>query len=181
MRLTNLLLPFALAGCVAAAPAPAPAPPPAPTAALPAPPLVLTDADFGFGTTVVLGRLPDARDLDSFHHITSLSRVVLDLPAWPAGWDRLQAMAQVALPEGAEYLVILPGYPPTRAAADAWNQVRLPVRLVVVVSGPPSDRAAIAELNSIRALDRVVADMADPVRAGFERLQRPLSFRVVRR
>jgi len=181
MRIANLLLPLALAGCVAATPAAPPAAAPTPPAPTHTPPLVLTDDDLGFGTTVVLQRLPDARDLDAFQHITSLTRVVLDLPAWPAGWDRLQAMAQVPLPEGAHYLVMLPGYPPTRAAADAWNQVRLAVRLVVVVPGPPADRGAIAELNAIRALDRVVADMQEPTRAGFERLQRPLSFRVVRR
>lgn len=181
MRIAKLLLPMLLAVCAAATPAAPPAPAPVPPSIVREPPLVLSEDDLGFGTTVVLDRLPQAQDLDAFQHITSLSRVVLDLPAWPAGWDRLQTMAQIPLPEGAYYLVVLPGYPPSRAAAEAWNQVRLAVRLVVVVSGPPADRGAIAELNAIRALDRVVADMQEPTRAGFERLQRPLSFRVVRR
>jgi hypothetical protein len=35
----------------------------------------------------------------------------------------------------------------------------------------------VSDLNSMRGLERVVAQMDDPSRTGFERLQRPLSFR----
>ena len=186
-RMSLLSMALAVTACAAsrdtlrAAPAAdaAPAPPavsPVPSAP---PALVLSADEFGFGTTVVLDRLPSVRDLEAFHYITGLTRVVLQLPAWPSSWDRLQPLAQLPLPEDAEYLVIVPGYPPTRAAADAWNQVSVRLRLVALVQGPPADRASILELNAIRALDRVVADMDQPSRAGFERLQRPLSFRVV--
>lgn len=189
-RMSLLALALAVTACAAsrdtlrAAPAGSDEAPTPPARVVPrersAPPaLVLAADEFGFGTTVVLDRLPEVRDLEAFHYITGLTRVVLQLPAWPAGWDRLQPLAQLPLPEDAEYLVIVPGYPPTRAAADAWNQVSVRVRLVALVQGPPADRASILELNSIRALDRVVADMEHPSRAGFERLQRPLSFRVV--
>ena len=187
-RMSLLTLALAVTACAAsrdtlrAAPAGSDEPPvrAAVSPDRPTPPaLVLAADEFGFGTTVVLDRLPSVRDLEAFHYITGLTRVVLQLPAWPAGWDRLQPLAQLPLPEDAEYLVIVPGYPPTRAAADAWNQVGVRVRLVALVQGPPADRTSILELNAIRVLDRVVADMDQPSRAGFERLQRPLSFRVV--
>jgi hypothetical protein len=35
----------------------------------------------------------------------------------------------------------------------------------------------VQDLNGMRVLERVVADVDPPSRAGFERLQRPLSFR----
>jgi hypothetical protein len=50
-----------------------------------------------------------------------------------------------------------------------------------VVDGPPADRGMIMEMNAMRGLVRVIADMPHPSRSGFERLQRPLSFRVVMR
>jgi hypothetical protein len=37
----------------------------------------------------------------------------------------------------------------------------------------------IDDLNLMRGLERVIAEMDDPQRGGFERLQRPLSFRKV--
>jgi len=54
------------------------------------------------------------------------------------------------------------------------------VRLIMIVDGPPADRSLIMELNRVRNLERVIAQMERPDRSGFERLQRPLSFRVVR-
>jgi hypothetical protein len=36
-------------------------------------------------------------------------------------------------------------------------------------------------MNRIRTLDRIIAQMEHPSRSGFERLQRPLSFRVLKR
>ena len=83
------------------------------------------------------------------------------------------------MPEGADYIVVLRGFPPSREQADMWNYLRAPLRLVLVVDGPPADRSQILTLNSIRALERVIAEMDTPARSGFERLQRPLSFRIV--
>jgi hypothetical protein len=76
-----------------------------------------------------------------------------------------------------DVIVVLPGYPPSHGAADAWNLVRSRLRLVVVVPGPPPGSAAIADLNNMRGLERVIAQMEYPHRSGFELLQRPLSFR----
>lgn len=144
-------------------------------------PLLLDTADFGFGASVVFGRLPDAKDLNDLGQITSVQHVVVTLAAWPAGYEAIQPFAQAPLPEGSDLIVILPGYPPTRAAAEAWNYLRIPLRIVLVVDGPPPNRGVIDELNRIRGLERVVADVAEPSRSGFERLQRPLSFRVIMR
>ena len=55
------------------------------------------------------------------------------------------------------------------------------LRLILIVDGPPPDRALITELNHMRALERVIAQMEHPARTGFERLQRPLSFRMLKR
>lgn len=144
-------------------------------------PLLLDNSGFGFGTSVVFDRLPTPKDLGDLALLVSVEHVVVSLPGWPAGYEALQPLGQSLLPEGADLIVILPGYPPSRAAAEAWNYLRLPLRLVLVVDGPPGNRAGIDELNRIRGLERVVADMEQPSRTGFERLQRPLSFRVVKR
>jgi len=142
-------------------------------------PLLLDPTDFGLGSTVVFTHLPSAAELHDLGYLPSVGHVVVSLPAWPAGWDRLQSLQQSVLPDGADLIVLLPGYPPSREAAQAWNYLRKPLRLVLVVKGPPVDREMILELNSMRALERVIADMPQPSRSGFERLQRPLSFRVV--
>lgn len=144
-------------------------------------PLLLDTNDFGFGTSVLFARLPSIKDIGDLATLTAVQHVVVALPEWPAGYEALQPLGQAILPEGADLIVVLPGYPPTHAAAEAWNYLRLPLRLVLVVSGPPGNRAGIDELNRIRGLERVIADMEYPSRTGFERLQRPLSFRVVRR
>jgi hypothetical protein len=143
------------------------------------PPLLLDPGDLGFGATVVFTRIPGAAELHDLAYLESVHHVLLQLAAWPAGVDELQPLAQVALPEGADLVVVLPGYPGTQAQAAAWNLLRRPVRIVMVVDGPPVDRGTIFELNSIRGLERVIADMQRPSRVGFERLQRPLGFRVV--
>jgi hypothetical protein len=142
-------------------------------------PLLLDPAEFGFGTTVVFTHMPDVEELHDVGLLPSVQHVVVSLRAWPSGFEVVQPLGQAVLPEGSDLIVILPGYPPTHAAAEAWNYLRAPLRLVLVVSGPPADRGGIDELNRIRALERVVADMEHPARSGFERLQRPLSFRVV--
>jgi hypothetical protein len=147
----------------------------------PLPPLLLDPADFGFGASVVFERIPTARDMGDLGYLESVNHVVVALDAWPEGYEAVLPLDQAVLPEGSDLIVVLPGYPPSRAAAEAWNYLRARLRIVLLVNGPPASRAAIDELNRIRGLERVVADMEYPSRAGFERLQRPLSFRVVKR
>ena len=176
----------------AAAPAPAPtsakaAPRPAsaPTArpqmlVRPPVPILLDPNDLGLGSTVVFDHVPDARDLGDLSYLPSVQHVVLTLPAWPEDYSKLEPMQASLFPEGADLIVILPGYPRTHAAVAAWNLVHRTMRIVVVVPGPPLDRSMILELNALRGLERVICDSRDPSRSGFERLQRPLSFRVFR-
>ncbi len=161
--------------------APAPEDLPARPAARGVAPLLLDAGDFGFGTSVVFDRMPSPREIRDLAYLTAVQHVVVSLPEWPEGYEQLLPLGQSLLPEGADLVVILPGYPPTRAAAEAWNYLRQPVRIVLVVDGPPAHRAGIDELNRMRGLERVIADMDEPSRTGFERLQRPLSFRVIRR
>lgn len=143
-------------------------------------PLII-DQDFQFGTHVVMRRLPTAADLEDLRYVSGLHQVLLALPAWPATYDELRPLQQVALPEGAEFVVLLPGWPPSHEALGAWNLLGGSMRVILVVDGPPADRSLIAELNHMRSLERVIAQMEQPSRSGFERLQRPLSFRVLRR
>ncbi len=142
-------------------------------------PLLIDLADFGLGSTVVFTHLPSPAELHDLGYLPGVGHVVVSLPAWPTGWDRLQSLQQSPLPDGADLIVLLPGYPPSRESAQAWNYLRKPLRLILVVKGPPVDREMILELNAIRGLERVIADMPQPSRSGFERLQRPLGFRVV--
>lgn len=146
----------------------------------PAVPLLLDPIEMAFGSAVIFSRIPTVADLNDLAYVPNVQHVVLSLPQWPAGWDELQPLAQMPLPDGADLVVILPGYPPTHAASEAWNYLRRPLRLILIVKGPPVDRGTIFDLNAMRGLERVVADMREPSRSGFERLQRPLSFRVVR-
>ena len=165
------------AGPPAAAPA-SPTGQPDLEAALCAP--LLLEQDLGFGTHVVMRRLPDAADMDDLRSLNGLRQVVLALPEWPADYGALAPLQHAVLPTDVELVVLLPGWPPTRAALDAWNLLGGNLRLILVVPGPPTDRALISELNRVRNLERVIAQMEYPDRSGFERLQRPLSFRVVR-
>lgn len=199
-RILALLAPLVLLmACAPGAPAGGPkgaqAPPAAATGARPAPPPLpreanaddplcaplLLEQDFAFGTHVVMRRLPNEADLDDMRFITGLRQVLVALPEWPAGYAELKPLQQVIMPEAAEIVVLLPGWPPTREALGAWNLVGANLRLILLVDGPPADRALIAELNRVRSLERVIAQMEHPSRAGFERLQRPLSFRVLKR
>jgi len=141
---------------------------------------LLIEQDLGFGTHVVMRRLPDASDISDLGAISGLRQVVVALPEWPADFAALAPLQQVVMPVDVQLVVLLPGWPPTRAALDAWNLLGGSVRLIMVVGGPPTDRALIMELNRVRNLERVIAQMERPDRSGFERLQRPLSFRVVR-
>ena len=141
---------------------------------------ILIEQDLGFGTHVVMRRLPNTGDMDDLRGVNGLRQIVVALPEWPADYSALAPLQQAILPDGAELVVLLPGWPPSRAALDAWNLVGGSLRLILVVGGPPADRALIGELNRVRSLERVIAQMEHPDRSGFERLQRPLSFRVVR-
>ena len=172
------------AGTPASGSGPPPAAPAASTAqgsldeALCAP--LLIEQDLGFGTHVVMRRLPNAADISDLGAVNGLRQIVVALPEWPADFAALAPLQQVAFPTDVELVVLLPGWPPSRAALDAWNLLGGNVRLIMVVGGPPADRALILELNRVRNLERVIAQMEHPDRSGFERLQRPLSFRVVR-
>jgi hypothetical protein len=53
------------------------------------------------------------------------------------------------------------------------------VRIVVVVNDLPPGNEVVDDLNKMRGLERVIAQIDDPRRTGFERLQRPLSFRKI--
>ena len=175
-------------GPAAAGPPPAATtPPPAPArsaqkeeldAALCAP--LLIEQDLGFGTHVVMRRLPDASDISDLATINGLRQIVVALSDWPADFAALSPLQNVVMPADVQLVVLLPGWPPSRAALDAWNLLGGGVRLIMIVDGPPADRSLIMELNRVRNLERVIAQMERPDRSGFERLQRPLSFRVVR-
>jgi hypothetical protein len=189
---TVLLAAGTLIGCMANGPATTarpPAPPPG-THASPgdsgtarAPgvfsgaPLLLDRSDLRIGVTVEFPRLPSAAEIDDLRQMPGLAHVVIVLPDWPADLEPLLVLAQI--PPEADGIVILPGYPPSRAAAEAWNLVPARLRIVIVADGPPPSQAAVQDLNGMRALERVIAEMDVPSRAGFERLQRPLSFRKV--
>jgi len=189
--LAVMLAAAALAGCMAAGPPiDAQSPPPAGHSPLGSPfsdrvmgtsdlgtPLVIDRTDLSIGTTVQFNRLPTASELHDAAQTTGIAHVVLSLPAWPADLDPLQALSQV--PEEADVIVVLAGYPPNRAAAQAWNYVNARLRIVAVVPGPPPSLAIVDDLNTMRGLERVIAQMDTPSRSGFERLQRPLSFRRV--
>lgn len=172
-----------LAGCMAGGPATTaqPSSPSAPAAAArPANPggsdvLLLDRADLRIGVTVQYRRVPGIDEVAELRQVPGLAHLVLTLPAWPATYEALQSLNQ--LPPEADVIVVLPDYPPSREAAEAWNLVQARLRLVLVVPSPPPSAGVVADLNAMRGLERVIADVDPPTRAGFERLQRPLSFR----
>ena len=47
------------------------------------------------------------------------------------------------------------------------------LRIVVVVTEAPPNAAVVSDLNAMRGLERVIAQMDDPRRSGFERFQAP--------
>ena len=183
MNFTRLALVFAagvVAGCMAAGP-PAPAQAPGPAGELRARagvPLLLDRLDFRIGATVQFARIPAANELYELHNTTGLAHVLLTLPEWPRSYAQLEPLQQT--PTEADLIVVLPGYPPTREAADAWNLLDVRTRLILVVDGPPVSSNAILDLNAMRALERLIVDTDEPTRSGLERIQRPISFRVVR-
>lgn len=181
----------ALAGCMAAGPSiDAQPPPPEPRSPAGSPfsdrrmgvntlgtPLIIDRTDLSIGTTIQFSRVPDAGELHDAAQLPGLAHIVLSLPYWPADLEPLQVLDRT--PPETEVVVVLPGYPPNRAAAQMWNYVNARLRIVVVVPGAPPSLAVVGDLNTMRGLERVIAQMDEPSRSGFERLQRPLSFRKV--
>jgi hypothetical protein len=182
MRRWTVMLVFAsgvVAGCMAAGPPlPAQSPLGVPGSRYLGVPLVLDRADFRLGTTVQFPRIPSETELYELGQISGLAHVVLTLEEWPRGYAEVAPLRQLS-PE-ADLIVVLPGFPPSREAAEAWNLLDVRLRIVLVVEGAPASTMAITDLNAMRGLERVIVDTTYPARAGFERLQRPLSFRIVR-
>lgn len=138
-------------------------------------PLILDRTDLRIGTTVQFRRIPDVSALNDLRQVRALAHVVLVLDEWPSDITGATSLSQV--PRESDVIVVLPGYPPSRAAAELWNYVDARVRIVLLVDGPPTSNSVTDDLNAMRHLERVIAQMDDPGRSGFERLQRPLSFR----
>jgi hypothetical protein len=185
---TALLAAGMVVGCMANGPATT-AQPPQPAAAPPAPavsppggaaaypallPLILDRSDLRIGLTVQFPRLPAAEEISELRQTTGLAHVVLALSTWPASYEELSALD--LLPQESDVIVLLRGYPPSREAAEAWNLVRTRLRLVLLVPDAPPSPTVVQDLNTMRGLERVIAQVDPPSRAGFERLQRPLSF-----
>jgi len=184
VRNTVLVCILALSGCAAAPAAEPPAaratdgPLGSPFADSPAPlPLIIDRGDLALGTTVMFDRLPTANEMYDVQLVAGLAHVVIVLPAWPSEYAPLEGLRLA--PSGIDVTVLLPGYPPSRGAAEVWNLLGAPVRIIVLAQGPPPNPAVIGDLNTMRNLERVIAEMDEPSRTGFERLQRPLSFRKV--
>ena len=137
-------------------------------------PLLIDRTDLRIGTTVQFTRIPTVSELHDLTLLLGLAHIVLALPAWPADYGPLETLNQI--PEQADVVVVLPGYPPSRAAAAAWNYLNERLRIVIVAAGPPPTADVVSDLNAMRHLERVIAQMDEPSRSGFERLQRPLSF-----
>ena len=140
-------------------------------------PLLLDRTDFRLGTTVQFKRIPTLTELHDVTNVLALQHVLITLPSWPAEYAPLDVLNQ--MPPESDVIVVLHGYPPSHMATEAWNLVQARLRIVVVVADPPPSTSVIADLNAMRSLERVIAQMDEPSRSGFERLQRPLSFRKV--
>lgn len=185
---TALLAAGMVVGCMANGPAttaqpPQPATPPpvsrgnppgGPNAPRTLLPLILDHSDLRIGVTVQFPRVPTTEEISDLRQTAGLAHVVLALDAWPASYDELIALD--LLPPETDVIVLLAGYPPSREAAEAWNLLRARLRLVLLVPGPPPSITVVQDLNAMRGLERVIAEVDPPSRAGFERLQRPLSF-----
>ena len=182
MKATRLALVCAAvvaAGCVTAGPpAPAQAPAPAVTARASVSPLILDRTDLSLGTTVQFERIPSANELYDLHTLSGLTHVVITLPSWPRSYPELEPLQQ--LPPEADLIVVVSGFPATREAAEVWNQLQVHARVVILAQGAPPATNVLLDLNRMRALERVIVETDDPSHRGYERLQRPLSFRILR-
>ena len=141
-------------------------------------PLILDATDLRYGATVQYARIPSVTEINDLQAMSGVQRLVISLPSWPASYEPLQPLEQLSQ----DYVttVIVPGYPPSRQAAEAWNLLNVPIRLIVVVNEPPSSAIQSSDLNSMRALERVIAQVDAPNVVGFEHLQRPISYRVLK-
>ena len=137
-------------------------------------PLILDRSDLRIGVTVQFTRIPEPDEINELRQTAGLAHVVLALDTWPASYEALTALD--LLPQESDIIVLLRGYPPSREAAAAWNLVRTRLRLVLLVPDAPPSVTVVRDLNTMRALERVIAEVDPPSRAGFEQLQRPLSF-----
>jgi len=182
MRPTRIALVFAAgvaAGCMTAGPPlPAQGPPAAATAHAAVSPLLLDRTDMGLGTTVQFARIPSANELFDLHNVSGLAHVVIALPSWPKTYLDLQPLEQ--MPSDADLIVVLGGFPETREAVEAWNQLQVRARVILLAQGPPPSSNVLRDLSAMRALERVIVDTDDPSHTGYERLQRPISFRVLK-
>jgi hypothetical protein len=140
-------------------------------------PLIIDRTDLRIGTTVQFRRIPTASELHDLEILPGIARVVISFDRWPLEYAPLDVLNQV--PQGIEPVIVLPGWPPSRAAAEAWNYLRVPMRIIVIVTGPPPGISEVTNLNQMRGFERMIAQMDEPSRSGFERLQRPLSFRKI--
>jgi hypothetical protein len=138
-------------------------------------PLVIDKTDLRLGTTIYFRHIPNASQVSDLRLERALAHVVLALDAWPDDVTQLSSLPSV--PPETDIIVLLPGYPPSRQAGDIWNYIDARLRLVLLVDGPPASVDVLDQLNQMRHLERVVATMDQPTRTGFERLQRPLTFR----
>ncbi len=191
LKLATMFGAGVLAGCMAAGPATvaqSPAPPPSGPVGSPfaerkdlvstlETPLLLDRTDLRIGTTAQFSRVPTASDLNDLSQLPALAHVVLSLPAWPVDYSALEPLNHVT--RDADVVVVLPGYPPSRAAVEGWNYLSARLRIVVVVTEAPESNARVDDLNAMRGLERVIVQMDLPSRSGFERLQRPISFRKI--
>ena len=140
-------------------------------------PLLIDRSDLRLGTTVQFGHMPDVHEVNDLSIEPGLAHVVVSLDGWPE--DLVQMVALEQVPPEADVIVIVRGYPNSPATVDTWKLINARIRLIVHVSGPPNNGLVLDWLNRSPVLERVIAEMAQPSRAGFERLQRPLSFRKV--
>src|SRR5262249_17572111 len=136
MRSWTIAISFAagaLLGCAASAPPPTAEPPPASPLGSPfsdrrmgfgtiSYPLLLDRTDLRIGTTVQFTRIPTISEMHDMTNLLALQHVVITLPSWPEGYAPLDVLNQ--LPTETDVIVVLPGYPPSRAAAEAWNLVQ---------------------------------------------------------
>src|SRR5262245_31885132 len=110
-------------------------------------PLLIDRTDLRLGTTVQFQRIPDLTELHDLQQVYALAHVVLALEDWPRTYAQIQPLE--GLPEEADLIVIVHGYPPTQEAANAWNLLNTRVRLVMLVDGPPASTAQVVDLNSM--------------------------------
>jgi hypothetical protein len=127
---------------------------------------------------VQFARIPNANELFDLHNVSGLAHVVIALPAWPKTYLELQPLEQ--MPPDADLIVVLGGLPESREAVEAWNQLQVRARVILLAQEPPPSANVLRDLSAMRALERVIVETDQPSHTGYEQLQRPISFRVLR-